>query len=212
MSKYLHISIFISVYRLCNLCYFFSRICLLRLNGQVFFQLEPIIKVATILRDTQHVIPKLGWTISPFCYLGTRLCLFVSITTGLWELRFYWCHHGYLEAIKTVHIQAAREKFAVIIRTYCASEALKAYLIVREALFWGRRGCILINPSRFLLLVLLCRFCVWRRRSRLRVSVLSFFLPAGTSPNRGHIFSGTKQPQKPEYLEKTEFPKSQTYS
>lgn len=87
------------------------------------------------------------------------------------------------------------------------SEGLMAYLIIRETLFWGRRGCIFINPSRFLLLVLLCRFCVWRRRSRLRVSVLSFFLPARTSPNRGHIFSRTKQPQKPEHLEKTEFPK-----
>lgn len=97
MSKYLYTNIFISVYLAWSLCYFFRHVWLLRLNGQAFFQLEPIIKVASILRDTQHVVPKLGWTISPFCYLGTRLCLFVSITTSLWELRFYWCHHGYLD-------------------------------------------------------------------------------------------------------------------
>lgn len=87
-------------------------------------------------------------------------------------------------------------------------DPLKAYLIIRETLFWGRRGCIFINPSRFLLLVLLCRFCVWRRRPRLRVSMLPFFLPACTSPNRRHIFSWTKQPQKPEHLGKAELPRS----
>lgn len=88
------------------------------------------------------------------------------------------------------------------------SEPLKAYLIIGETLFWGRRGCIFINPSGFLFLVLLCWFCIWRRRPRLRVSVLPFLLPAGTSPNRWHIFSRTKEPQKPEHLGKTGLRKS----
>lgn len=87
----------ISAYLLYSLCCFLRHIWLLRLLGQNVSQLEPIVEVAAILRDTQHVVPKLGWTISPFCHLGARLCLFVSITTGLWELRFYWSHHGYLD-------------------------------------------------------------------------------------------------------------------
>uniref|UniRef100_A0A674N727 Uncharacterized protein n=1 Tax=Takifugu rubripes TaxID=31033 RepID=A0A674N727_TAKRU len=67
---------------------------------------------------------------------------------------------------------------------------------------------IFINPSRFLLLVLLCWFSVWRRRPRLGVSVLPFFLPAGTSPYGRHIFSRTKQPQEPEHLGEKEHPQS----
>lgn len=114
------------MYLLWSLYYFFRHIWLL---GLPFFQLEPIVEVATILRDAQHVVPKLGWTISPFCYLGARLCLFVSITTGLWELRLYWSHHGYLEKWVceeiNAYFHAAREKVAAINCAYYRWELLK---------------------------------------------------------------------------------------
>lgn len=76
----------------------------------------------------------------------------------------------------------------------------KVYLIIRETLLWRWSRCKLVNPSRLLLQALLCGLSFWRRCPRLRVSMLSLLLPAGTPPNRWHVLSGTKQTQEPEHL------------
>lgn len=85
-----------TAYLTSSISYFFKRVLLLKLTGLLFFQLEAVVEVVSILGDAEHVVPELGGTISPFCYFRPRLCLLVPIATSLWELGFYWSHHGYL--------------------------------------------------------------------------------------------------------------------